>query len=51
MELTIPNFIIVALLILIIAAIFGIVIGLLLIWLMGEDDDTNKHLWLFIPTF
>lgn len=44
MELTIPNFIIVALLILLIAAIFGITIGLLLIWLMGDEDDTNKHI-------
>lgn len=42
MELTIPNFIIVSLLILLIAAIFGIIIGLLLIWLMDKDDEINK---------
>lgn len=43
MELTIPNFIIVALLILIIAAIFGITIGLLLIWFMDKDDKGEKN--------
>lgn len=42
MELTIPNLIIVSLLILLIAAIFGIIIGLLLIWLMDKDDEINK---------
>lgn len=44
MELTIPNFIIVALLILLIAAIFGITIGLLLIWLMDKDDEIDKKI-------
>lgn len=43
MELTIPNFIIVALLILLIGAAFGLVIGLLLIWFTNKDDKIDKN--------
>ena len=42
MELTLINFLLVALFILLIAGIFGIAIGLLLIWFMDKDDEINK---------